>query len=66
MANVVFVPEKIISAHSIDRCEDCIWFNEWGGAYGDAHACGHIGGPIDPVQRDDIPDECPLLVDHCI
>ena len=63
MINTVFFEERVIPAHSITGCGDCMDFNENGGPYNDGHTCGNLWSGDSLVQYDTIPDWCPRLPD---
>lgn len=62
MTNTVFFEKRIIPAHSITGCEDCVDFHENGGHYGDGHTCSNPWSGDALIQYDTIPDWCPRLV----
>lgn len=59
--NIVHFKRRVIPAHAIDRCCDCLDFKEFGAAYQDGNTCEHGMGGYDTVTGDAIPDWCPRL-----
>ncbi len=60
------VPLKVIPEHTVYRCEDCEYFQNRGGSYGEYDACYHDNwlGYDNDLHRNgyDIPDNCPRLL----
>jgi hypothetical protein len=60
----LYVPEKVIPAHTIYNCRDCEHFEPYGTPYQDGDTCF-----LDPnndcrTVYDGIPDWCPLLPEN--
>lgn len=59
------VPMRVIPEHTVYRCEDCEYFVNRGGSYGEYDACYHddYQGYNSDINRNgfDIPDNCPRI-----
>jgi len=60
------VPLKIIQEHLVTRCEDCEYFENLGGSYGEYHACHNWDRSTTDLHRQgyDIPEDCPMLPEN--
>lgn len=58
------VPLKVIPEHTVYRCEDCEYFVNRGGSYGEYDACYHDNWYDPDLHRNghDIPDNCPRIL----